>query len=141
MISAVVPISSLVDPRASDGEKALDVGLEMAGLFLPGVKLIKYGDEAASVAVKFSDEVVEFVQGSSDTGKKILANLPEGFSKINQRSPHGAPIYTNGKSYISPDKDGHLSGAVWKGAKKVEDLFSKGTRSGTYDAQMKRIGN
>lgn len=34
-------------------------------------------------------------------------------------TPHGVPVYTNGKDYISPDKDGH-NGGVWKKRKKLK---------------------
>jgi hypothetical protein len=36
--------------------------------------------------------------------------------------------------------DGH-SGGAWKGATTVANLGSKKTRSGTYDADLKRIGD
>jgi len=42
--------------------------------------------------------------------------------------------------YITPDRDGHNNGA-WKGASSVKNLGSKKTRSGTYDANLKRIGD
>lgn len=42
--------------------------------------------------------------------------------------------------YISVDKDGHRGGA-WKGASSIKNLGSKKTRSGTYDANLKRIGD
>uniref|UniRef100_UPI001F0BB96C toxin C-terminal domain-containing protein n=1 Tax=Staphylococcus aureus TaxID=1280 RepID=UPI001F0BB96C len=44
------------------------------------------------------------------------------------------------QQYISVDKDGHRGGA-WKGASSIKNLGSKKTRSGTYDANLKRIGD
>ena len=48
--------------------------------------------------------------------KKVTVEVPNGYRKINERSKHGKPIFTNGKDYISPDKDCH-NGGVWKKAK------------------------
>lgn len=53
---------------------------------------------------------------------------------------HGVPVYTNGKDYISPDKDG-LNGGVWKKAKDKKMLDRKDTRTGTYDENLNRIGD
>ena len=44
------------------------------------------------------------------------------------------------KFYYSYDIDGH-NGGVWKGAKRIDDLFSKHTRCGTYDENLNRIGD
>ena len=52
---------------------------------------------------------------------------------------HGAPVYTNGKDYISPDKDGH-NGGVWKKAKKIKDLEDRKRRMGTYDENLNKVG-
>jgi RHS repeat-associated protein len=44
------------------------------------------------------------------------------------------PVYTNGRNFITPDVDSH-NGGVWK-------MFNRsGTRLGTYDAALNRIGN
>ncbi|GGB43053.1 hypothetical protein GCM10011409_20810 [Lentibacillus populi] len=58
---------------------------------------------------------------------------------------HGQKVFKRGKKgkgpkYITVDKDGH-NGGVWKGASTVKKLGSKKTRSGTYDAELKRIGD
>ena len=55
-------------------------------------------------------------------------------------TPHGVPVYTNGKDYISPDKDGH-NGGIWKKAKNKKLLDKKETRAGTYDENLNRIGD
>ena len=62
-----------------------------------------------------------------------------GFEKTNYLS-NGQPVYKKGKTYITPDVDGH-NGGVWKAAGSVEDLGSKKTRWGTYDAELNRIGD
>ncbi|WP_416777451.1 toxin C-terminal domain-containing protein [Xenorhabdus budapestensis] len=67
-----------------------------------------------------------------------------GYTKINERS-HGQPIYMNKKAsnkmkYITPDVDQH-NGGVWKAADSVKNLGSRKTRSGTYDADLNRIGD
>jgi hypothetical protein len=55
------------------------------------------------------------------------------YTKANQ------PIFSNGKEYISQDVTSH-NGGTWKKAKKMNDLNSKDTRSGTYDALLTKIG-
>jgi filamentous hemagglutinin len=47
---------------------------------------------------------------------------------------HGNKVFTNGKNFITADRDVH-SGGAWK-------MFdSSGTRLGTYDINLNRIGN
>ena len=58
-----------------------------------------------------------------------------GYKKTNSKS-HGQPVYTDGKTYITPDVDGH-NGGWWKMAKTIQDLASKATRMGTYDRFFK----
>ena len=66
-----------------------------------------------------------------------------GYNKTSYTS-HGQTVYKNAKSknpkYITRDIDSH-SGGVWKGASSVKNLGAKKTRSGTYDINMKRIGD
>ena len=67
-----------------------------------------------------------------------------GYSKTNERS-HGQPVFVNKKAprdlrYITPDVDGH-NGGYWKAADSVKSLGSRSTRSGTYDANLNRIGD
>ncbi len=74
----------------------------------------------------------------SDKAKEL------GYTKVNERS-HGQPVYTNKKApsrvkYITPDVDQH-NGGVWKAADNVKNLGSRRTRSGTYDADLNRIGD
>lgn len=83
---------------------------------------------------------VTFTQGKGADAKKITVKIPDGYKKINERSRYGMPIYSNGKSYISPDKFGHNAG-VWKKANSVDALKSRATRTGTYDKDLNRIGD
>lgn len=66
-----------------------------------------------------------------------------GYSSTNYLS-HNQKVFVRkkgkGPKYITPDKDGHNGGA-WKGASSVKNLGSKKTRSGTYDVDLKRIGD
>ncbi|MGC4070550.1 MAG: toxin C-terminal domain-containing protein [Polyangiaceae bacterium] len=62
-----------------------------------------------------------------------------GFKKIKEKS-HGQAVFSDGKRFISRDVDGHNGGA-WKMAKSARALGSKSTRSGTYDANLNRIGD
>ena len=45
-----------------------------------------------------------------------------------------------GNIYISPDKDGH-NGGVWKMAKDPNQINNREKRLGTYDENLKRIGD
>ncbi len=85
-------------------------------------------------------ETVTFIQGKGDVAKKVTVEVPNGYRKINERSKHGMPIFTNGKDYISPDKDCH-NGGVWKKAKDKKMLDRKDIRTGTYDENLNRIGD
>ena len=63
-----------------------------------------------------------------------------GYDRTNSRS-HGQPVYSRGSNdFITPDVDGHIGG-VWKRADSVANLGRKATRMGTYDENLKRIGD
>lgn len=53
-----------------------------------------------------------------------------------QKAPfdsHGQEVFTNGKSYITPDVDGHNVTNGWK-------MFSRrGVRIGTYDSELNHV--
>ena len=70
----------------------------------------------------------------------VTTRIPEGYKRVKGSHPHGQPVFSNGKNFITPDADGH-NGGIWKMAKKEKELFSRGTRMGTYDATLKRIGD
>jgi hypothetical protein len=120
--------------RRSNVELASTFGPSFA-TFLAGVKFV----DKSKTAVKYSDEVVEFTQGTGEKALKIIAQIPAGFKRLKERIKK-QKIFSNGKTYISPDADGH-NGGVWKAAKSIEDLGSKETRLGTFGADMKKIGD
>jgi len=73
---------------------------------------------------------------------KAAAQKLAGNHGFNRRIPsnkahfdsHGQPVYSNGKNFLTPDWDGH-NGGVFK-------MFDKkGRRLGTYDHDLKRIGD
>ena len=82
-----------------------------AAALLPVVGSIKYSDEARKL----------------------------GFTQIGQYS-HGKPIFKKGNRYITPDIDGHIGGR-WKMTDSIKGLAKKSTRMGTYDENLKRIGD
>jgi hypothetical protein len=63
-----------------------------------------------------------------------------GYQRTSSKS-HGQPVYYNAKTgrYITPDVDSHIGG-VWKMADSIRSLGSKRTRLGTFDADLKWIG-
>jgi len=91
------------------------------------------------VNVKKSEtETIVLVSGHAAKAKKL------GYIKTNYRS-HGQAVYHRSKAksslkYITPDTDSH-NGGYWKAASSVKNLGSKSTRSGTYDSNLKRIGD
>lgn len=83
---------------------------------------------------------ITFTQGQGEKGRKITTEIPNGFEKIKERSKSDMPIFRKGNVYISPDKDGH-NGGIWKKAKSPGDFKNRTTRNGTYDKDLKRIGD
>ncbi|PJC86804.1 hypothetical protein CSW98_07360 [Vibrio sp. HA2012] len=70
-----------------------------------------------------------------------------GFVKIKEKS-HGEVVYYNKKRKLymsrdvgSGDGNGAHNGGVWKLAKSPKELGSKQTRLGTFDADLKQIGD
>lgn len=79
---------------------------------------------------------------STDAAKKL------GYEPTNYTAKNGERIYYNKKTktYISQDigsgdGSGTHNGGVWKMAKSPEALNKKDTRMGTYDGNLKRIGD
>lgn len=80
------------------------------------------------------------------SGEKAANKL--GFIKSPYKAKNRERIYYNKKTktYISQDigsgdGTGPHNGGVWKQAKSPEELNSKKTRMGTYDANLNRIGD
>ena len=89
---------------------------------------------------KNSSSDYSFIQGTPGNKRKVTTQIPDGYKKVKGHHPHGADVFYNGKQYITPDKDNH-NGGMWKMAKKLKDLFHRNTRMGTYDENLKRIGD
>jgi RHS repeat-associated protein len=75
-----------------------------------------------------------------------------GYTRVKGKLSHGQPVFEKsvqrpGPDYISPDvgsgagSGGAHAGGVWKGAKTIYDLGKKETRLGTYDRQLKKVGD
>lgn len=103
-------------------------------------KLFKEGEEGASGSGSNSNSPSRSNGPVFKTTKEASSKAKElGFEKIKERV-NGQSVYRKGKEYITRDVDGHNGGA-WKKAKSVKDLAKKETRSGTYDANLNRIGD
>ncbi len=79
-----------------------------------------------------------------DEAEKLI--VEQGYRKTNIRL-HGRTVYYNSKQrknlqYITYDVDGH-NGGVWKAGDKkwVDNGGRSASRSGTYDENLKKIGN
>ena len=96
------------------------------------------GYERGNTSSGKSSEIT-FTQGTPGKERKVTVKIPEGYRKTNYKS-HGQSVYTNGKNYISPDRDGH-NGGIWKMAKDEKLLKRKETRMGTYDVNLNRVGD
>lgn len=91
----------------------------------------------------YTDDIIRYMIRTVPSVAKAAAE-DLGYTVTNYTS-HGAKVYKAGKKakgpeYITVDKDGH-NGGVWKGASSVKNLGKKSTRSGTYDAELNRIGD
>lgn len=93
-----------------------------------------------------SEEEADKSEGDSETEKKVMTNKEAdkaaaklGYKETGEYS-HGQKVYKKGKKYITQDVDAH-NGGTWKMADSVKNLGSKKTRMGTYDSNLKRIGD
>jgi hypothetical protein len=120
-----------------ESEEALNAGdLERA------VELEKQANEAATQRPTPPAETPEGgLLAAPVSRSEQLAQAAEasGYTRTNYRS-HGQPVFTNGKTFITPDVDSHIGGA-FKMADSVANLASKRTRMGTYDINLNRIGD
>ena len=105
----------------------------------------------APIVAELSDEEREFFQGFvEECAASVAAELSHYDAHLDcrvdrlpratpsgcppQKLPfdsHGQPGFWNGKTYITPDRDGHRGG-VWK-------MYKGDERLGTFDAQLNRI--
>ncbi len=115
---------------------------------------IKQTENSMNLAMGISGESTVIAKGARNiasrmTTKQATAAAKElGYLPINYFSKSGERVFYNSKTklYISQDVGsgngmGSHNGGVWKVAKSPEDLNSKLTRDGTYDANMNRIGD
>ena len=63
-----------------------------------------------------------------------------GFKKVNETVHGGQAVFKRGKDYITRNLDDHNERA-WKMADSVKALGNRETRAGTYDINLKRIGD
>ncbi|MCR5049906.1 MAG: toxin C-terminal domain-containing protein [Paludibacteraceae bacterium] len=157
ILSATLDIAGIFDPiGVADGLNAMlqyNNG-DISGAIISAAGLLPYAGDLAKAGKVKKDlgvintaidaankgKFVTFIQGHGKNAKSITVPIPEGYRKIKQRTTHGMDIYTNGKKYISPDKDGH-SGGIWKMADSPKNLEKKNTRNGTYDVNLNQIGD
>jgi RHS repeat-associated protein len=85
-------------------------------------------------------------KGADNTSKEKKTNkeADEAAAKLGYKETgeysHGQKVYKKGGKYITQDVDKH-NGGEWKMADSVKNLGSKRTRMGTYDGNLKRIGD
>ena len=129
LATASMPPEAYGGPNYDDpilGSKAAETGLFIAGV-IPGGKLLGKGLKAAGPVFKTS-------KAAAVAAKQL------GFTQIAEKVK-GSPVFTNGKIFISPDNTGHRGGA-WKVGDSVRALWSKETRTGTYDVTLKtKVGD
>ena len=94
--------------------------------------------KSASKEETKGDKSVTFTQGKYNTSRRVTTTIPDGYKKTKYKS-HGQSVFSNGKDFISSDKDGH-NGGIWKRAKTIKELNSKQTRMGTYNEDLQWVG-
>ncbi|MDB5203565.1 MAG: hypothetical protein JWQ27_2974 [Ferruginibacter sp.] len=80
---------------------------------------------------------IKFVQGTGKNLRVINTPLPSGYNRTKLKS-HGQAVYSNGKNWITPDRDGH-NGGVWKMYASESDV-GESKRLGTFGSDLKKIG-
>jgi len=143
-LGVVVDAAAVILPGVPGGAGAAIKGARAADDVVDAVKSVDNAVDISSKASKAlkntkSENTVTFIQGKGDKAKKITVEIPDGYRRINERSKD-APIYTNGKNYITPDVHGH-NGGVWKMSKKTNTFKNRSVRTGTYDKDLNRIGD
>lgn len=130
-------------PSAAVGGNVAVVGAATAGtgatLMLSSANNKSDGYERGRNQVSQSSEIT-FTQGTGPKQRTITTKIPAGYRKVRGKYSHDKPVFSNGKRYISPDRDGH-NGGIWKMSKKLKQLDSRETRMGTYDAELNRVGD
>ena len=141
------------NPNTAEGIKAAaNVGGAAFGA-VRGISHVRSNYEFGGIAVTRSQMGAVGTFGKKNLNTTVTKNIafPResdakaaaqklGYFKINERTNKGAAIYKKGSSYISRDMDGH-NGGVWKEASSPSKLNNKTTRNGTFDKNLKRIGD
>ena len=142
-VSSAGPAAVVGVPSAAVGGNVAAVGAATActgaTLMLSSANNKSDGYERGRNQVSQSSEIT-FTQGTGPKQRTITTKIPEGYRKVKGQYPHGKQVFSNGKTYISPDCDGH-NGGIWKMSKKLKDLYRRETRIGTYDAELNRVGD
>jgi hypothetical protein len=96
--------------------------------------------KSASIAAKSASAVKKSVGPVYKSAKEAAIAAKKLGATPTKHLSHGQKVYKYGKNYITRDTEGHIGGA-WKMAKSPESLGSKATRMGTYDENLKWIGD
>ena len=125
--------------REPTRENAAYLGLDTVGLIpvVPALGTIARVGKGAERVIEARALAAPVYQTTKEA-KAAAGAL--GFKRIKETVHDGQAVFTDGKRYITRDLDGHNGGA-WKMANSVEKLGSKETRRGTYDVNLKRIGD
>ncbi len=113
---------------------------------LKRARLGGYVGSTISLGLSYRHAPLVVVLATDAAAKELATEL--GYAKTAYRTKAGAAVFkrsakdaVDGPDFISRDRTSHIGG-VWKGAnKKWENLNSDKSRSGTYDAVLKRIGD
>ncbi|MDR8370167.1 hemagglutinin repeat-containing protein [Pseudomonas lactis] len=121
-----------------DSDKYLIGGGELLSSILFGAMPARKGKGGKDSEANSPRPLAEPVYRTNKEAKQAAEAL--GYKKINETVHDGQAVFKQGNLYITRDLDGHNGGA-WKAAKSVKALGSKDTRLGTFDVNMKRIGD
>ena len=141
VLSAVGAPEGAVASSAGAALMAESAELSLTGaLFKANSKANQSGGYDRGKGSSSEDRTISFTQGQGKDAVRISVPIPDGYRKIKMRGSRKAPVFTNGKDFITPDLDGH-NGGIWKRAKSIKDLERRETRRGTYDALLRKIGD
>ena len=137
---ASIPVDLLKGDFLSAGLDVIGV-IPVIGEAADIAKTINKADDIADFAklANKADDAIDTINAVDKIDDFTKLAQKHGYHPIGQYS-HGQPIFRKGNKYITPDIDSH-KGGVWKMANSAKGLRSKKTRLGTYDANLKRIGD
>ena len=119
----------ITGPHAAPGFDVLPDGAANGSTFYP------------AAPPPIDNGIVESMRGKDGNSSFDGADIAEqarrlGYDRIAKDPPfdsHGKKVFTNGRDFISPDRDEH-KGGVWK------RMSRRGERMGTFDADLNKIG-